>query len=271
MPLRVAAIDFLNPAPLMWDLPANPRYDLRYMLPSQCARQLLAGEADLGLIPIAALTPALAIVPHCTIASLHKVRSIQLLTRLPLDRIRTVATDTASRSSAAYTEILFRHFLHTQPEFHPAPADPEAMLATHDAALLIGDPALLALERRAEIEQQTGPLHWHDIAALWTGYTHLPWVAAVWAVHPAAVPDRDQLIEDLTQSRIHGQQNIPALVRQWTPRIAIPPATIEHYLTRNIHYVLDPPCIDAITLFRTLAAQHNILPPLPALNLLGAR
>ncbi len=268
MPLRVAAIDFLNPAPLMWDLPQNPRYDLHSMLPAQCAAELLAGHADLGLIPIAALTPALAVVPGCVIASLHKVRSIQLLTRKPLAEVRTVATDTASRSSAAYVEILFRHFLHTAPTFHPAPANPEAMLAQHDAALLIGDPALLALERREEIEATTGPLHWHDIAELWTGYTQLPWVAAVWGCHPAAVPDHAQLIEDLNQSRIHGQQNIPALVARWTPRIALPPATIEHYLTQNIHYNLDEPCLNAITLFRTLAAQHNILPALPTLNLL---
>ena len=268
MPLRVAAIDFLNPAPLMWDLPTNPRYDLHYMLPSQCAAELLTGQADLGLIPIAALTPELAIVPNCTIASLHKVRSIQLLTRLPLDQIRTVAIDTASRSSAAYTELLFRHFLSTAPTFHPAPANPEAMLAPYDAALLIGDPALLALERRAAIERATGPLHWHDLAELWTGYTQLPWVAAVWAVHPSAVPNPAELIEDLTQSRIHGQQNIPALVREWTPRIALPPATIEHYLTRNIHYVLNEACLEAIRLFRRLAAQHDILPPLSTLNLL---
>ena len=253
----------------MWDLPSNPRYDLHYMLPAQCAAELLTGHADLGLIPIAALTPELAIVPGCTIASLHKVRSIQLVTRLPLTEVRTVATDIASRSSAAYVEILLRHFIGTNPRFHPAPADLQAMLATHDAALLIGDPALLALERKSEIEQQTGPLHWHDVAELWTAVTQLPWVAAVWAVHPAAVPDNAQLIEDLNQSRIHGQQNVPALVEQWTPRIAIPPATIEHYLTQNIHYVLDEPCLAAIQLFRMLAARYDILPPLPALNLLA--
>src|SRR3979409_1460405 len=62
--LRVAAINFLNPAPLMWDFEHSPlaaalaeRYQLHYTLPSLCARELLAGRADLGLIPIAALTP----------------------------------------------------------------------------------------------------------------------------------------------------------------------------------------------------------------------
>src|ERR1700729_2310462 len=115
--LRVAAINFLNPAPLMWDFEHPPlaselaqRYHLHYTLPSLCAEELLSGRADLGLIPIAALTPDLAIVPGCTIASLGRVRSIQLIVKQPytLSTVKTIAADTASRSSLAYAEILFR-------------------------------------------------------------------------------------------------------------------------------------------------------------------
>ena len=89
-PVRVAAIGFLNPAPLMWDFEHPPlngtlaqRYQLHYTLPSLCADELLAGRADLGLIPIASLTPSLAIVPGCAIASLSRVRSIQLIVKHP--------------------------------------------------------------------------------------------------------------------------------------------------------------------------------------------
>src|ERR1700678_3157183 len=128
-PLRVAAINFLNPAPLMRDFEHPPlaaelaqRYTLHYTLPSRCADELLAARADLGLIPIASLTPELAIVPGCTIASLDEVRSIQLIVKSPhtLATVRTIAADTASRSSLAYAEILFRKFLHTHPTFLPA-------------------------------------------------------------------------------------------------------------------------------------------------------
>jgi len=78
------------------------RYHLHYTLPSLCADELLAGRADLGLIPIASLTPELAIVPGCAIASLGEVRSIQLIVKAPhtLETLRTVAADNASRSSA---------------------------------------------------------------------------------------------------------------------------------------------------------------------------
>src|SRR5438309_8949466 len=162
----------------MWDFEHAPRaaelqqrYDVHLTQPSQCAVELQEGRAGLGLIPIAALTRELAIVPGCTIASLDRVRSIQLIVKRSLApgtlaspqmddeqstdsllrAIRTVAADTASRSSLAYANVLFRRFLSTDPEFVPAAADPVAMLQQADAALLIGDPALLAVEARANI------------------------------------------------------------------------------------------------------------------------
>jgi chorismate dehydratase len=284
--LRIAAIDFLNPAPLMWDFEHPPRntalaqrYDIRYTLPSLCAEALLSNRADLGLIPIAALTPALAIVPGCTIASLDRVRSIQLIVKQKtsstagsdaLANVRAIAADTASRSSLAYAQILFRKFLATDPEFIPAAADPIAMLAHADAALLIGDPALLAREAIHQIDAAAGPCVWFYLAHEWTTRTNLPWVAAVWAVRPESLIDIDpvELIEDLQQSRSNGLAHIESLVAEWTPRIAIPPATIRHYLTHNIHYTLSPDCIAAIELFRRYAAEADILPPLPELRFL---
>jgi chorismate dehydratase len=266
----------------MWDFEHPPlaaalaeHYTLHYTQPSLCAEELLAGRADLGLIPIASLTPDLAIVPGCTIASLDEVRSIQLIVKHPhtLETIRTVAADTASRSSLAYAEILFRKFLDTTPTFIPASADPIAMLHHADAAILIGDPALLALENRTTIENT---LHhectWHDLAHEWHTRTTLPWVAAVWAVRPEALSiahiTPQQLTEDLNNSRTHGLANIELLVTEWTPRIALPPDTIRHYLTRNIHYTLDENCIRTIELFRQYAAEIGLLSALPTLRFL---
>lgn len=261
----------------MWDFDHGPRlsqrYDVHLTEPSQCARELLAGRADLGLIPVAALTPELAIVPGCTIASLRQVRSIQLVVKgtAGLASVRTIAADTASRSSVAYTQVLFRHFLKTDPTYLPAKADPIPMLQSADAALLIGDPALHALEHRTQIEAAVGPCQWFDVATEWNTRTNLPWVAAVWAVRPEALPTaaaRTELIEDLNQSRLHGQLHTEDLVTEWQPRIHLPAQTIRHYLTQNIHYTLDPACIEAIELFRHLAAEINALPPLGPLNFL---
>jgi chorismate dehydratase len=272
----------------MWDFEHPPlntglaqRYQLHYTDPAQCATELHEGRADLGLIPIASLTPSLAIVPGCAIASLDEVRSIQLIVKLRASHdpvaidhtfasIRTIAADTASRSSLAYAQILFHKFIGANPQFIPTAADPIAMLQQADAALLIGDPALLALEARNHIEQNVGPCLWLDLAREWRTRTSLPWVAAVWAVCPEALTSTTpaQLIEDLQQSRDHGLAHINEIAEEWTPHIALTSAAIRDYLTRNIHYTLDPDCISTIELFRRYAAEAGILPPLPTLRFL---
>jgi chorismate dehydratase len=265
----------------MWDFEHPPRaaalarrYQLHSTLPALCADELLSGRADLGLIPIASLTPELAIVPGCVIASLDHVRSIQLIVKAPhtLETVRTVAADTASRSSLAYAEILFRKFVGTRPAFLPCPADPVAMLRHADAAILIGDPALLALESREQVEHAVGPCKWIDLAHEWHNRTGLPWVAAVWAVRPEALAaghiTAAELTEDLTLSRDNGLANIDSIVEDWGPRIALPPATMREYLTLNIHYTLTSECVSTIERFRRYAAEAGILPPLPRLTFL---
>jgi chorismate dehydratase len=290
VPLRVAAISFLNPAPLLYDFEHEPaasrlrqRYAVSYTSPAECAAQLHAGTADLGLIPIAALTPELAIVPGCTIASLGQVRSILLLVKNPsgataqeaLAAVKIVAADAASRSSLAYAQILFEKFFATIPEFVEQSADAVSMLADADAALLIGDPALLAREHRSEIEVAVGePLLWLDLAELWREATGLPWVAAVWAVRPEALTGQgmsaNELAADLAASRDAGLAQVEQLVAEWTTRIALPPEMIRNYLTKNIHYTLDADCVRAIERFRELAAEIGVLPPLAKLPMLAS-
>ena len=147
------------------------------------------------------------------------------------------------------------------------------MIAAADAALLIGDPALLAREHRNAIDNASKtPLLWLDLAHLWRELTGLPWVAAVWSVRPESLAPASltpqQLIADLTASRDAGLAHTEDLVTEWTPKLELSPNTIRTYLTHNIHYTLDPDCLRAITLFRSLAAGINALPPLPTLNLL---
>ena len=245
----------------------SARYDVRYTLPSLCAAQLAAGEADLGLIPIAALPalPQVYAVSGCTIASLQSVRSIQLVSApgVTLQGIRSVAADAASRSSAAYVRILLQQFYGNRPRFQQHPADLQEMLTTNDAALLIGDPALMALEDR-DRDGRFADCTWTDIATLWRLHTGLPWVAAVWAVREAALErcgiTAEELTEDLAQSRDAGQRHTDELVAEWTPRLGLPPETIRTYLTRNIHYRLDAGCLQAIERFYQLSEACGVLP-----------
>src|ERR1700722_16299062 len=145
--LRISAISYLNTAPLMWDFEhgeAGRDFDISYTLPSACARALQEGTADIGIIPAAAYTqiPNLLILPDVAIASRQPVRSILLVSKVPVEKIRTVALDTSSMTSVALTKVIFEKWLGGGRTFSPMLPDLEKMLAGHDAALVIGDPAL---------------------------------------------------------------------------------------------------------------------------------
>ena len=284
--LRIAAIGFLNPAPLMWDFEHPPlagslalRYRIDRMSPSECAARLASGQADIGLAPIAALasTPGLRILPGCAIASKGRVRSLLLVRRAsrPLADLRSVAADTASRTTLAYARILFHKWGNPAVPFLPCPADLDAMLHSADAAILIGDPALMALEERANRFERSGEeLVYHDLAEEWRALTGLAFVSAVWASapmnlvapEPAGAPGPSHLgtwesiAEDFIRSRDHGLRNIDALAAEWSRKMPISEETIRTYLTANIHYVLDEECVEGMRGFFRMAAECGVLP-----------
>src|SRR5271169_3328874 len=100
----------------MWDFEhgaaAARDFHIEYTIPSACAAALAAGRADIGIIPAItyAEIPGLLILPSIAIASKDHVRSILLVSRKPIEDIRSVATDTSSRTSVALTQILFAKF-----------------------------------------------------------------------------------------------------------------------------------------------------------------
>ena len=146
-PLRVAAVSYLNSVPLVWGLVHGPHRDLfqvDFILPSECADALRDGKADAGIIPSIEYQriPGLKIVPGLSVSSSGPVRSVLLISRVPAGEIRSVALDTSSRTSVSLVQILFRRHYKVAPRFAPHPPDLQAMLQKHDAALMIGDPAL---------------------------------------------------------------------------------------------------------------------------------
>lgn len=256
----------------MWDFEHAPlneelasRYQIDLMLPAECADRLAHGTADLGLVPIASLavTLGLRIVPGCTIASKHRVRSLLLVRRAhqPLKELRTIAADTASRTTIAHARILFHHWGNRELGWLPMPGRLDRMLEKADAAIVIGDPALLALEERTNREERTGEtLVYHDLAEEWRALTGLPFVSAVWGAAGPRTAFDERVAEDLVRSRDHGLENIDALVTEWSEKLPVPDHVIRSYLTSNIHYVLDEECQEGMRCFFRKAAELGILP-----------
>ena len=270
--LRVSTISYLNTAPLMWNFEyGSPReelgkqFDVEYTIPSRCAQMLAENTADIGIIPVAAYTtvPDLRILGDVAIASKRAVRSILLVSTKPIEQIRTVALDTSSRSSAALIQVLFAR--HWQREVSFAPADPQldSMLAEHDAALLIGDPALHV--------DRTRYLTW-DLAEEWRSFSGKPFVFAFWAIRSDIAAERDlaSIAEVFCASRDEGLRHIEELADEWAARLKLTRLEIVQYLTENIHYQLDEDCLAGMELFFRYAAELTILPPAPGLRVIHA-
>jgi chorismate dehydratase len=279
--LRISAISYLNTAPLMWDFEhgthpfatnakgwGTQSFDISYTLPSACARSLAEGTADIGIIPAAAYAqiPELLILPDVAIASRRAVRSILLVSKKPIDEVRTVALDTSSLTSVALTKVLFEKWLGGGRTFTSMAPDIDKMLAEHDAGLVIGDPALKIDRSR---------YHTLDLAEEWIHRTGKPFVFAFWAVREAALADADlslDLAAIFRNSRDHGlqPQNLDLIASEWAPRLEISAGDVRSYLTENIHYQLDAGCLEGLQLFYRYAAEIGALPTAPELRFVAA-
>lgn len=267
--LRISAISYLNTAPLMWDFEhgsAGADFDISYTVPSRCAEQLRVGSADIGIIPAAAYAtvPNLLILPDVAIASRQPVRSILLVSALPLEQIKTVALDTSSLTSVALTKVLFAKWWGGGRTFTPMAPDLARMLQTHDAALLIGDPAL-KVDRS---KYQT-----YDLAEEWIRLTGKPFVFAFWAVRRESLEKTGSKLDlplIFRQSRDHGLEppNVARIALEWSEKLDLTEEDVRDYLTRNIYYNLDVDCMDGLRLFLNYAQQCGALPAVHSLELL---
>jgi chorismate dehydratase len=255
----------------MWDFEhgdAGRHFEISYTVPSLCARSLAEGTADIGIIPAAAYAqiPGLQILPDVAIASRRAVRSILLVSQIPVELVRTVALDTSSMTSVALTKILFEKWLGGGRTFTSMEPDIEKMLDQCDAGLLIGDPALRVDRRK---------YHTLDLAEEWIRYTGKPFVFAFWAVRGDALKEADpamDLAAAFRDSRDHGlsSESLNHIESEWASRLGLTAADVHSYLTENIHYQLDPGCLEGLRLFYRYGVEIGALPEAPELRFVAA-
>jgi chorismate dehydratase len=257
-PVRLGAVSYLNVRPLVHGL--ETRADLvtlRFDVPSVCARLLDEGAIDLGMVPsIAHLDrPGDRIVPGVCIGSDGPVASVALFTRVPVDRIRRLALDTSSRTSATLTRILCARRFGIDPAFLPHPPDLDAMLSAADAALLIGDPALFVDHRAAGAEKI-------DLGSVWTAMTGLPFVWAFWGGRPdAADPEVVTLLNEAAEQGMARSDEIADAYCVDRPDRR---PLARRYLRENLMFHLTPRAIDGLkTYYREAAALGIVADPAP--------
>ena len=252
--LRLGAVGYLNARPLTWALDRAPqRWDVRYDVPSVCAALLQQGEIDLGLVPsIEDLqSPDSRFVPGIGIGARGPVASVALFTRVPVQSIRRIALDTSSRTSVTLIKVLTRHRYGIDPEFVPHEPDLDAMTRDHDAAVLIGDPAL-------EADFVALGLQKIDLGEEWVAMTGLPFVFAAWTGRPGAV-DADG-VRALQEAQAEGVAATDEIAAEYGRGDAAAIAKATAYLRDNVKYGLGPDEAAGLQLFLDYAADLGLAP-----------
>ena len=227
-------------------------FDFRFDLPAVCAAALADGSADIGLAPSAELDRlGLGFLPDVGIACEGPVRSILLISRRPFEEIRTLAVDSASRTSVALARVLLAARYDCRPRTVARAPSLEGMLAECDAGLIIGDPAL-------RLEPEKLPYHTLDLGAEWVEWTGLPMVFAVWAGHTERLTNTAR--EAFLASYEWGLDRTDRMVDLAVKERRFERAVAHDYLTRRIVYRLSARHLEGLDRFRALAREIEAAP-----------
>jgi chorismate dehydratase len=237
----VCAVSYLNTVPLVWGLQHSPEpalrdaFDLRFALPSDCADQLASSRADIGIVPVIEMArQGLDYFPGTGIACHGPVRSILLISKVPFKEIRTLATDSGSRTSAMLAQVILAEKYGVRPQVFSHPADLREMLGKADAALLIGDAALRV--DPATLPFETPALQTLDLGEEWVKMTGLPMVFAVWAGRKEFV--REPYGQVFLESLRYGLAHMDDMVRIESSARQFDADLVRRYLTQHIVFEL---------------------------------
>ncbi len=266
--IRIGAVSYLNTKPLVHGLadPATNQLgrsiNLSFDLPSKLATQLRDRQLDVALIPSVELLrqPEYVVVSDACIACRGPVWSVKLLSRCPLNQVRTVALDEGSMTSATMTRILFQQ-QGIEPELSLLPIGANWNQLESDAILLIGDRAMHIETALAESTDS----RFHsviDLGQWWVDQFQLPFVFATWTANsslPTAL--RQEVAVALSRSRDHGLQSIGKIATNEAAAYQLSTEQCQSYLQDNLYFVLGEREKQGLKLFHELASNVLELDP----------
>jgi len=263
----VAASSYLNSAPLIWSFARGERAREVALLtdaaPARCGDMLARGLVEAALVPVIEYQrlPEVSVVPGVCVGARRAVRSVVLVMRggKDLKDVRTLALDESSRTSAALVQIIFREFVGRDVQTAPASPDVKAMLAEHDAALVIGDPAMTFARENLRV---------YDLAVVWREFTGLGFVFAMWMAHESAAAAVRRV--DFAGARDEGLARLEEIVAEYERELGLPRAELRSYLTENICFDLNEEMRAGLELFFRLAHKHKLTQGVRPLKMLGA-
>lgn len=253
---RLAASNYSNSAPLVWSFwKGNRKHEVDLTMdaaPARCAELLRQNEAEIALTPVIEFQRIenTLIVPGVCVGAKQAVKSVCLITKGEnLKNVKSVALDVSSRTSVVLTQIIFQEFFARKPQFASSEPDVEQMLKQHDAALLIGDPALRVNREKFRV---------YDVAELWRELTGCGFVFAFWLINKNNAAKAQKI--DFAAARDESLARIEEIIDFYLPQVSLSENDFRRYLTENISYALDEELLAGLRLYYRLASKHDLIP-----------
>ncbi len=259
MTLLIGSVPYLNAKPQVdWFHSAECDVDINitYAVPSQLAVLLQRGELDVANVSLfeAIRNPSLRIVPGISISAMGAVKSVRLFSKVPIDRIKTVALDTSSLTSNALLRILLKERYGLSPTYHYHQPHILEMLSKYDAGLIIGDLKLF------DLEENTFEL---DLGEEWLKLTGLPFVYACWLANSNSA--RQDVTDILTRARDWGNAHLDDLVQKWSTKMQLPFERTHDYLVNVMDYRLTKEHCAGALLYQQKCVEHGLVASGPCL------
>lgn len=269
MNLRVGRIPFLVCAPFFHlflrggSLPRE--FSLVDGVPSALNGKLWSGEIHLAPASSIAYAKAprdLALAPDVCTSCKLEVQSVELFSRYPIGELsqKRIYMTSQSGTSVALLRIICSQYLKIRPLYGN---DRERC----DAALLIGDDALLETSRNA------WPYR-YDLALLWREWFGLPFVFGAWSVHRSALspemrPKTERFLSLVRESIAEFRKNPAEALSAWTREFSVPFAIrdLKSYYD-SLDYEFTEERKRSLELYFKLCAAEGIIDSAPTLRFL---
>ncbi len=250
-PMNIGVIPFLNVQPLIWDM--KNHHHLFPVPPSQMGALLKKGQLDVAIAPVVVkfLNPELQIVPVAAIGCKGPVKSVRLLSHVPLDQVTRLFADSRSQTSVLLTRLILKKWYgvkklevkHVETEsFKPNQTKP------WEASLQIGDIAL---------ESAPSGMNVLDLGEEWFLRTQKPFVFAVWMARNVQVAREIEM--DLLAAKTEGLKHILEIVDGYHGIWVFHRPQAKEYLEKNIDFTYTAKEVQGQLEFEKLLKEEGLI------------